>query len=55
MDRDDKHALFAAAALNALLTDALAKAEPDKAIDRLAIAIDSLWFADKLIQEVEKK
>ena len=55
MTRDDKHALFAAAALNALLADALAKAEPDKAIDRKALAVDAGWFADALIKEMDER
>jgi len=54
MDRDDKHALFAAAALNALLVVELLK--PFDARETNAdIVSDAAWFADKLIREVEKK
>ena len=53
MDRDDKHALFAAAALNALLV--VDQAKPRNEQDPVAVAVDAAWFADKLIREVEKK
>ena len=53
MDRDDKHALFAAAALNALIPIELARSPEDQ--DVPSIVVDAAWFADKLIREVEKK
>jgi len=54
MDRDDKHARFAAAALNAILVVELAK--PFKVREKTPdIVADAAWFADQLIQEVEKK
>jgi len=55
MTREDKHALFAAAALNALLADELAKVGTSTVLDRKAIAIDASWLADELVREVEKK
>ena len=53
MDRDEKHALFAAAALNALIPIELARSRDDQDIP--SIMVDAAWFADQLIQEVEKK
>ena len=55
MDRDDKHALFAAAALNALILGEQSRKPQGYAPDNRSIAIDAAWFADQLIQEVEKK
>jgi len=54
MDRDDKHALFAAAALNALLADDLAK-PLEARLGGECLVIDAAWFADQLIREGEKK
>ena len=53
MNRDDKHALFAAAALNALIITELTK--PHGEVSNEAVVVDAAWFADKLIREVEKK
>ena len=54
MDRDDKHALFAAAALQVLLADNLRKPE-DERQTLTNLVVDAAWFADGLIFEVEKK
>lgn len=53
MTRDDKHALFAAVALHTLLV--IDQAKPVEHQDSEAVVVDSAWFADKLIREVEKK
>lgn len=54
MTRDDKHALFAAAALNALIAADQAKPTKERP-EPQSLAIDAAWFADQLIREVEKK
>ncbi len=53
MTRDDKHALFAAAALHALIINNLRKpAEEQETLTTLVV--DAAWFADGLTHEVEK-
>ena len=54
MDRDDKHALFAAAALNALIAAELTKPVGQQVSAQCTVT-DAAYFADLLIREVEKK
>ena len=54
MDRDAKHALFAAAALNAILVVEMAK-DPEDRIPTKEIVGEADWYASQLIHEVEKK
>jgi hypothetical protein len=53
MTREDKHALFAAAALNALLV--IDRARPLGEQDEIkCIVIDAAWIADQMADEVER-
>ncbi len=54
MTRDDKHALFAAAALHALIIDNLRK-PLDERETLTNLVVDAAWYADGLTCEVEKK
>ena len=54
MTRDDKHALFAAAALQAMIavTEAKPLSERD---DPHGVASDAWYYADSMMNEMEKK
>ena len=54
MTRDDKHALFAAAALQVLMADNLSK-PLDERESLTNLVVDAAWAADALTGEVEKK
>jgi len=53
MTREDKHALFAAAALNALLV--VERAKPPGEQDEIkSIVKDAAWIADQMTEEAER-
>ena len=54
MDRDAKHALFAAAALNAILVVEMAK-DPEARLETKEIIRESDWYATQLVWQGEKE
>lgn len=53
MDRDAKHALFAATALHAMIVVDQAKPTKEQTTAQ-SMVVDAAYFADLLIREVEK-